>query len=208
MLTLALPKGRMADESMELLQKAGLIRELPDPDSRELTYTDSLKNIKIFLVKPQDVPTYVEECAADAGIAGWDTLKEGSYDLIVPLTLEIGRCRLSLAGHKDFNLDRDFYKLKVATKYPNLTKQFFFSKGISCEIIKLYGSIELAPLCGLSDCIVDLVSSGETLRANGLSEIEVILPSTARLFFNRSALYRNRLECLELIQKLQSVCAA
>ena len=204
MLTLALPKGRLADESVELLIKKKWLLTKPDESTRELTFTDSLAKVKILLVKAQDVATYVEECAADAGIIGWDTLKEGKYDLLSPVDLNIGKCRLSLAGSVDFDLKNYSRKIRVATKYPHLTKDFFFSKGLNCEIIKLYGSIELAPLCGLSDCIVDLVSTGATLKANGLEEKEIILESTARLVFNRNSIYRNRGEALQFVKDLSS----
>jgi len=203
MLTLALPKGRLADESIELLIKKKWVSSKPDPGSKELTFNDPGGKVKILFVRSQDVPTYVEECAADVGFIGWDILCEGDYDLLIPLDLQIGKCRLSLAGDKNFDLTKKARKVKVATKYPKLTKDFFFQKGLSCEIIKLYGSIELAPLCGLSDCIVDLVSTGETLRANGLKEIEVILESSARLVFNRSALYQKREEAISLLDALQ-----
>jgi ATP phosphoribosyltransferase len=204
MITLALPKGRLADESIDLLIKKKWFSKTIDESSRELSFQDDFKRLKILMVKPLDVATYVEEGAADAGIIGLDTLQEGKFDLLNTLDLKIGHCRLSLASKKNFNLKDYKRKIKVATKYPNLTKEFFFSKGINCEIIKLYGSIELAPLCGLSDCIVDLVSTGATLKANGLEEIEIILESTARLVFNRNSLYRIRKESLQLISDLEN----
>ncbi|MCB1179470.1 MAG: ATP phosphoribosyltransferase [Leptospiraceae bacterium] len=192
MFTLALPKGRLAEQSIELLIQKGWLAGRPSEKSKELTFTDSLNKVKLILVRSQDVPTYIAESAADVGIVGFDVLKEGNYDLVTPLSLNIGVCRLSLCAKKGFRLEDSQKKIRVATKYPSLTREFFFSKGLSCEIIKLYGSIELAPLCGLSDCIVDLVETGETLRANGLEEIEPILHSSARLAFNRSSLYQKR----------------
>ena len=152
----------------------------------------------------RQVCTYVEEGAADAGIVGWDIIKEGKFDLITPIDLKIGGCRLSLASFSDFDLYAKRSKVRVATKYPELTKEYFFSKGISCEVIKLYGSIELAPIVGLSDCIVDLVSTGGTLKANGLKEIEVILESTARLICNRSSFYAKQKELGTLIESLEN----
>ncbi len=204
MLTLALPKGRLAEESMEILIKKNWLTDLPLPNSKELAFTEKTGRLKVLFVRSQDVPTYVEEKAADCGFIGFDILQEGDYDLVQLMDAKIGKCRLSLAGKKDFELSGLAGKVRVATKYPNLTRDFFFSKGISCEIIKLYGSIELAPLCGLSDCIVDLVSTGETLRANGLKEIEIILHSTARLIFNRSSLYQKRSEALQFISDLNA----
>ncbi len=192
MFILALPKGRLAEESIELLTKKGWLHSKPSENSKELKFIDKLGKLEILLVRSQDVPIYVEQCAADVGIVGLDVLLEGEHDLVLPVDLKIGACRLSLAAKPNFELKNYKRKVKVATKYPKLAKEFFFSKGMSCEVIKLYGSIELAPLCGLSDCIVDLVETGETLRANGLVEIEVILHSTARLILNRSSLYQKR----------------
>lgn len=202
MLTLALPKGRLAEETIQLLIDKEWMTAVPDEKTRELAFIDPLEKIKVLYVKPQDVPTYVAECAADAGVTGWDVLIEENSDLLIPLDLKIGHCRLSLAADQSFSLEKQIGKIKVATKYPRLARQFFFSKGLNCEIIKLYGSIELAPLCGLADCIVDLVSTGATLKANGLQEKQIILESTARLVFNRASLYRRRTECMQLIAGL------
>ena len=202
MLTLALPKGRLADESIELLIAKGWMESRPDPKSRELTFMDPAGKIKAMLVKSMDVPVYVEECAADAGIAGWDVVHEGDYDILVPADLGIGYCRLSVAGVDGFDLNRHKgRKIRVATKYPELAKKYFFSRGISCEIIKLYGSIELAPLCNLSDCIVDLVSTGNTLKSNGLKEVEVIMESSARLIVNKASFYKKQEEISALISE-------
>ena len=203
MLTIALPKGRLADQSIDLLLAKKWVSAKPPENTRELSYIDPVTGIKLLFVKSQDVPVYVEECAADAGIAGWDVLLEGNFDVLVPVDLEIGKCRLSVAGKKDFKLsEQKNRKLRVATKYTNLTRKFFFEKGLSCEIIKLYGSIELAPLCGMSDCIVDLVETGTTLKTNGLQETETIIESSARLIFNRSSFYLLRREAGKLIQDM------
>lgn len=205
MFTLALPKGRLADQSIALLLKKKWLSAKPADKTRELTYIDPITNLKLLFVKSSDVPVYVEECAADAGIAGWDVLLEGDFDVIVSVDLGIGKCRLSVAAKEDFDLSAEKKrKLRVATKYPELTRNYFFSSGVSCEIIKLYGSIELAPICGMSDCIVDLVETGETLRTNGLFEKEVILESSARLIFNRSSLYFSREKASHLIEDLMT----
>jgi len=204
MLTLALPKGRLAIESAAILLSKAWLSALPPEDSKELTYVSPDKRLRLLFVRSQDVCTYVEEGAADAGIVGWDIIKEGKFDLIAPVDLKIGECRLSLASFPDFDLFAKRSKVRVATKYPELTKEYFFSKGISCEVIKLYGSIELAPIVGLSDCIVDLVSTGGTLKANGLKEIEVILESTARLICNRSSYYSKQNELATLIESLEN----
>ncbi|TGL67489.1 ATP phosphoribosyltransferase [Leptospira jelokensis] len=204
MLTLALPKGRLAEETALLLQSKGWLKNLPSEGSKELTYVSEDKRLRLLFVRSQDVCTYVEEAAADAGIVGWDILKEGGFDLVAPVDLKLGACRLSLASFPDFDLFAKRSKVRVATKYPNLTREYFFSKGISCEIIKLYGSIELAPIVGLSDCIVDLVSTGGTLKANGLKEFESILYSTARLVANRSSFYHKHAELRSLIESLEN----
>ncbi|MCG6192710.1 ATP phosphoribosyltransferase [Leptospira sp. FAT2] len=205
MLTLALPKGRLAEESIDLMISKGWLSAKPDHHSKELIYNDPMGRIRILLVRSQDVATYVEQCAADAGISGWDVLKEGGYDLATPLDLKIGKCRLSLAAPEGYTLEARHRKIRVATKYPNLAREFFFHKGLSCEIFKLYGSIELAPLVGLSDCIVDLVSTGGTLKANGLKELDIILESSARLVFNRSSLYGKRKEAVEFMDSLSNL---
>lgn len=203
MFTLALPKGRLAEQSIELLIQKGWMKDRPSEKSKELTFIDTLGKLKIILVRSQDVPTYVVKSAADVGIIGLDVLREGGYDLVTPVDLGIGVCRLSLCAKSSFQLENFQKKLRVATKYPVLAREYFFSKGLSCEIIKLYGSIELAPLCGLSDCIVDLVETGDTLRANGLVEVEPILYSSARLACNRSSLYQKREELGNLIRDLE-----
>jgi len=203
MLTVALPKGRLAEESIELLLAKNMLSKLPNPDSKELIYEDPNGKVRLLFVRSQDVPTYVEESSADAGIVGWDIIQEGGYDVLVLKDLEIGKCRLSLAGKSDFHPLSKLSKVKVATKYTELTRKFFFSKGISCEVVKLYGSIELAPLVGLADCIVDLVSTGSTLKANGLKEIEVILESSAQLIWNRSSFYTKRKEAFEFLRSIE-----
>lgn len=203
MLTIALPKGRLAEETMDFFVRKGLLKNLPESDSKALVFEDPSSDLRLLFVRSQDVPTYVEECSADAGVVGWDILLEGGYELLVSSDLGFGFCRLSLAGKEDFHPLSKLSKVKVATKYTELTKKFFFEKGISCELIKLYGSIELAPLVGLADCIVDLVSTGSTLRANGLKEIEVILESTARLVWNRSAFYTKNEEVKGFLEKIK-----
>lgn len=189
MITIALPKGRLAEETLEYFESRSILSKIPNWDPKELVVIDSKNQIKLLMVRSQDVPTYVEECAADCGVVGWDVLMEGGFDLLTLVDLGIGRCRLSLAAPKEFILQSKLSKLKVATKYPELARSYFNQKGVSCEIIKLYGSIELAPLVGLADCIVDLVSTGATLAANGLVEHDVILESSARLVWNRNSFY-------------------
>ncbi|MBI3395973.1 MAG: ATP phosphoribosyltransferase [Spirochaetia bacterium] len=184
--TFALPAGRLAEEAVAFFKACGLA-EFPELSGRALTFTDKTGEFRVLLVRSQDVPTYVQHGGADAGIAGRDVLLEKEYDVTVPMELGFGRCRLSIAAPAaagDQVLKRPH--LRVATKYPKLTMDYFFKRGISCEIIKLHGSIEIAPLLGLSDVISDLVSTGGTLKANGLVELDTILESSAMLLLNRS----------------------
>ena len=151
------------------------------------------------MVRNQDVPTYVLQGGADAGITGRDVLAERGYDLTVPLELNFGHCRLSLAAISERAPDLlNNPHLRVATKYPRLAMDFFYKKGLSCEVIKLYGAIEIAPIMGMADCIVDLVSTGATLKANGLQEMEIIMESSAILVANRAA-YALQTEKLNLL---------
>ena len=187
-LTIALPAGRLAEESIDFFARAGLAEFNLPKGGRSLTFLDSTGRYQILLVRSQDVPTYVLNGGADAGITGRDVLAEGGYDLTVPLELSFGYCRLSLAAlEADATRIKELPHLRVATKYPRLTQDFFFRNGMSCEVIKLHGSIEIAPVLGMADCIVDLVSTGGTLKANGLVEMDTILHSSAVLVVNRSA---------------------
>lgn len=186
--TIALPAGRLAEESFEFFERAGFARFRVPPESRSLSFLDDKERVRAVLVRSQDVPTYVLQNGAHAGVTGRDVLEEGAFDLTAPLELGFGRCRLALAAPQATAADLlKSSHLRVATKYPRLTMDYFFRRGVSCEVIKLHGSIELAPLLGLADCIVDLVSTGATLKANGLVEIETILESQAVLAVNRSA---------------------
>lgn len=182
----ALPKGRLAEDTIELFLKKGITNEgVVDFNSRRLTFYDEKNNIKFMMVRNMDVSTYVEHGAADIGVVGKDILLESGSDVYEYLDLGFGYCRLCVAGMTDRDLSYR-HDMVVATKYPMLTKNFFASKGVFVETIKLYGSIELSPIVGLSDFIVDLVSTGQTLKKNGLMEIETILESTARLIGNKS----------------------
>ncbi len=186
--TIALPAGRLAEESLEFFRECNLAHFDLEGKGRELSFLDTTGEYRVILVRNQDVPTYVLQGGAHAGIAGRDVLAERGYDISVPLELGFGRCRLSVAAVKE--TERDVLTLphiRVATKYPRLAMDYFYSRGMSCEIIKLHGSIEIAPILGLADCIVDLVSTGNTLKANGMEEREVILHSSAMLVVNHSA---------------------
>ena len=194
MITLALSKGRIFDETLPLLRAAG-IEVLEDPEtSRKLILATNQPDVRVVLVRATDVPTYVEYGGADLGITGRDTLIEhGGQGLYQPLDLDIARCRISVAVRKDFDYAsavRQGSRLRVATKYVAIAREFFATKGVHVDMIKLYGSMELAPLTGLADAIVDLVSTGNTLKANDLVEVETIMDISARLVVNQAALKR------------------
>ncbi len=188
-ITIALPKGRLLKDAVSFLKEAEIDASETLKETRKLIF--NWESFKFILVKPMDVPTYVYYGTADIGIAGKDVIEEKGYDLYEPLDLGFGACRLSVAEPEEIEEPYDLEKLsfiRVATKYPRITDKYFRSKGIHPEIIVLYGSVELAPLVGLSDRIVDLVQTGTTLRANGLREVDTILHSTARLIVNRASL--------------------
>ena len=191
MITIALSKGRIFDETMPLLEQAG-IRPLEDPErSRKLILRTSRSDVRLIIVRASDTPTYVQYGAADLGVAGRDVLLEnGGAGLYQPLDLRIAVCRMVVAVRAGFDYARAVQqgaRLRVATKYMHTAREHFAAKGVHVDLIKLYGSMELAPLVGLADAIVDLVSSGNTLRANHLREVEEILPISARLIINQAS---------------------
>ena len=192
MITLALSKGRIFEETVPLLKAAG-IEVLDDPEkSRKLILATNQPDVRVVLVRATDVPTYVEYGGADLGVTGKDTLLEhGGQGLYQPLDLQIAKCRMSVAVRADFDYAsavKQGSRLKVATKYVEIAREFFASKGVHVDLIKLYGSMELAPLVGLADAIVDLVSTGNTLKANHLVEVERIMDISSRLVVNQAAL--------------------
>jgi ATP phosphoribosyltransferase len=191
MLTVALPKGRIQKDTMKLLKQIGISCPEMEEGSRKLIFELPEKNIRFMVVRATDVPTYVEHGAADIGVVGKDTLMEQGKDLYEPLDLKIGYCRMIVAEAKELqrtDKPSEWTHIRIATKFPNITEKYFRKKGIQVEMIKLYGSIELAPLVGLSERIVDLVSTGETLKQNGLVEVEQIMEVTSRLIVNRASL--------------------
>jgi ATP phosphoribosyltransferase len=209
MITLALSKGRIFEEAAPLLARAG-IAPLEDPEtSRKLIIGTSDPNLRIVVVRASDVPTYVQYGAAELGVAGKDVLMEhGGQGLYVPVDLRIARCRLCVAVPVGFDYAaavRRGARLRVATKYVQTAREHFAAKGVHVDLIKLYGSMELAPLAGLADAIVDLVSSGGTLRANNLVEVEEIAAISSRLIVNVAALKTRRAEVEPLIEKLEAV---
>lgn len=203
MLTFAIPKGRMLHETIDRLNKIGV--ELPDfdPDSRELIVYDREKNFKFVIVKPFDVTTYVEYGAADVGVAGKDVIEEHDADIYEPLDLGFSDCRLVVARPEDQTVQPDYPR--VATEFINIAERYFAEKGENVELIKMHGSVELTPLIDLAHRIVDIASTGRTLRQNGLVEEETILESSARLIVNRPAMKLHQDEIQSLIEDFKSV---
>src|SRR6185369_6886897 len=201
-LTIALAKGRLQDDGLKLLAKAGIVVSEESVQSRRLLISDEANQIDFILVKPVDVATYVEYGIADAGICGRDVLLESQADVHQPLDLGIGKCRLVVAGRREtIGQDYDLLStLRIATKYPRITSQHFQQRGVPIELIYLSGSVEIAPLLGLSDRIVDLVETGRTLKENGLEVIDVITESTARLIVNRASFHLKRAAVSDLIE--------
>ena len=202
-LTIALCKGKLLEPAMELLSRIGLLTNRIGKDSRRLVFENPASGTTIMIIRASDVPTYVEYGAVDAGIVGADVLMEQATDVYEPLDLGFGACRLAVAAPAVIESNGRVTKLRVATKYPNITERHFTHKGVPIEIIKLYGSIELAPMVGLADCIVDLVSSGKTLKAHKLVIKEVIAVSTARLIVNRASLKLHYQRINDLIRVLR-----
>ena len=211
MITLALSKGRIFDETLPLLKAAG-IEVLDDPEtSRKLILATSNPQVRVLIVRATDVPTYVQYGGADLGVTGQDTLIEhGTQGLYQPLDLNIAKCRVSVAVRSDFDYAsavRQGSRLKVATKYVAIAREFFAAKGVHVDLIKLYGSMELAPLTGLADAIVDLVSTGGTLKANHLVEVERIMDISARLVVNQAALKLKQAPIRRLIDAFEGAIA-
>jgi ATP phosphoribosyltransferase len=214
-ITLALSKGRIFDDSLPLLQRAGVEVQGDAEASRRLILATTLPGLRVVLVRASDVPTYVQYGGADLGVAGLDVLLEhgatwGGVGLYQPLDLKIAKCRLSVAVRADFDYAaavRQGSRIRVATKYTACARQHFADKGVHVDLIKLYGSMELAPLTGLADAIVDLVSTGSTLRANQLLEVERIMDISARLVVNQAALKLKREPIRALIDALAKAAA-
>jgi ATP phosphoribosyltransferase len=212
MITLALSKGRIFEETLPLLAAAG-IQVLEDPEkSRKLILPTNRDDVRVVLVRATDVPTYVEHGGADLGVAGKDVLIEhGGDNLYQPLDLNIAKCRMSVAVRNDFDYEaavRQGSRIRVATKYTTIARQHFADKGVHVDLIKLYGSMELAPLTGLADAIVDLVSTGSTLKANKLVEVEHIMDISSRLVVNQAALKLKREPLRAMIEAFQTAIPA
>lgn len=203
MITLALSKGRIFDETIPMLKRAGIVVSENPESSRKLILLTSNPNLRVIIVRASDVPTYVQYGAADLGVAGYDVLAEHGMDgLYTPIDLGIAKCRLSVAVKDGFDYAsavRQGARLRVVTKYVQQAREHFANKGVHVDLIKLYGSMELGPLVGLADAIVDLVSTGNTLKANQLKEVEVITQISSRLVVNQSAFKRRREELQPLL---------
>lgn len=209
-LTLAIPKGRIFKELAPLLSRAGIEPEAKffDADDRALSFSTNIAQLSIIRVRASDVATFVAYGAAQLGVAGLDVIEESSYpDLYAPLDLDIGHCRLSVAEPANLAASDDparWTHVKIATKYPHITQRYFAARGVQAECIKLSGAMELAPAIGLSQRIVDLVSSGATLKANGLVEVEKVMDVSSRLIVNRTAYKTRSAEITALLDAFRS----
>ena len=207
-LTFALCKGRLAKKTMELLEQIGITcEEMKDPDTRKLIFVNEERKLKFFLAKGPDVPTYVEYGAADIGVVGKDVIQEENRRMYEVLDLGYGKCRMCVCGPESAQeLLKKQELIRVATKYPHIAKNFFYDqKHQTVEIIKLNGSIELAPIVGLSEVIVDIVETGSTLRENGLKVLEEICPLSARMVVNQVSMKMENERIGRLIQELKAV---
>ena len=206
-LTIALTKGRLAKKTLELFEKIGITcEEMKDPDSRKLIFVNEEYKLRFFLAKGPDVPTYVEYGAADIGIVGKDTIDEENRKLYEVLDLGFGKCRMCVCGPAEAGkLLQNHERIRVATKYPRITKDYFYNKkNQTVEIIKLNGSIELAPIVGLADVIVDIVETGSTLRENGLQVLEEVCALSARVVVNRVSMQMESKRITELLNDLNT----
>src|SRR5437867_6999297 len=205
-LTIALSKGKLLEPAIDLFERVGLAPKDISPESRRLIFEHPASGTTLMIVRPSDVPTYVEYGVVDAGVVGADILMEQATDVFEPLDLGFGSCVLAVAAPEAATQRnrKHVTKLRVATNYPNMTERYFTQKGIPIEIIKLYGSVELAPLVGLADLIVDLVSTGKTLSAHNLVVTDVITECTARLIVNRASLKLKYRRMNDLIEALRA----
>ena len=207
-LTFALTKGRLANRTLEMLEKLGITcEEMKDKSSRKLIFVNDELKLKFFLAKGPDVPTYVEYGAADIGVVGKDTIIEEGRKVHEVLDLGFGKCRMCVCGHEDAaELQKHHELIRVATKYPNIAKDYFYNKKHqTVEIIKMHGSIELAPIVGLSEVIVDIVETGSTLKENGLTVLEEVCPLSARMIVNPVSMRMENERIRELINNLRSL---
>lgn len=206
MINIALPKGRLGEKVYDLFEKAGYDCPAIREENRKLTFENREAGVRYFWVKPSDVAIYVERGAADIGVAGKDILREYEPDIYEILDMNVGKCRMCVAGPADFK-DNYAKTLKVATKFPNIAKKYYSEKSRRIDIIKLNGSIELAPILGLSDVIVDIVETGTTLKENGLTPLEKITDISARLIANKASYKFKNKEIRRLCESLEKLIA-
>lgn len=204
-ITFALAKGRLAEQAFELLEQLGIDCSEPRHPGRQLVLWDKKSNVRFILVKPSDVPTYVDHGVADIGVVGKDTLLESGRPLYEVLDLTFGKCRLCIAGYAEQHQSATRATFRVATKYPNVARSFYDAKGQTIEIIELHGSVELGPVIGLSDVILDIVESGSTLKANGLTVLEEVCECSARLVVNRVSMKTKRDRIREIIDGMSAL---
>ena len=205
MITFALAKGRLAEQAFTLLEQLGIDCSEPRNPGRQLVLWDKKNNVRFILVKPSDVPTYVDHGVADIGVVGKDTLLESGRPLYEVLDLTFGKCRLCIAGYAEQPQSATRATFRVATKYPNVARSYYDAKGRTIEIIELHGSVELGPVIGLSDVILDIVESGSTLRANGLTVLETVCECSARLVVNRVSMKTKRDRIREIIDGMSAL---
>ena len=198
-ITFALAKGRLAEQAFTLLEQLGVDCSEPRNPGRQLVLWDKASNVRFILVKPSDVPTYVDHGVADIGVVGKDTLLEAGRPLYEVLDLGFGKCRLCIAGYAEQHQSATRATFRVATKYPNVARSYYDAKGQTIEIIELHGSVELGPVIGLSDVILDIVESGSTLKANGLTVLETVCECSARLVVNRVSMKTKQARIQEII---------
>ncbi|MGN1368085.1 MAG: ATP phosphoribosyltransferase [Aristaeellaceae bacterium] len=204
-ITFALAKGRLAEQAFTLLEQLGIDCSEPRSPGRQLVLWDRKNNVRFILVKPSDVPTYVDHGVADLGVVGKDTLLESGRPLYEVLDLTFGKCRLCIAGYAEQQHSATRATFRVATKYPNIARSYYDGKGQTIEIIELHGSVELGPVIGLSDVILDIVESGSTLRANGLTVLEEVCDCSARLVVNRVSMKTKRDRIREIIDGMSAL---
>ena len=204
-ITFALAKGRLAEQAFTLLEQLGVDCSEPRNPGRQLVLWDKASNVRFILVKPSDVPTYVDHGVADIGVVGKDTLLEAGRPLYEVLDLGFGKCRLCIAGYAAQQPSATRATFRVATKYPNIARSYYDSKGQTIEIIELHGSVELGPVIGLSDVILDIVESGSTLRANGLTVLETVCDCSARLVVNRVSMKTKQARIQEIIAGMSAL---
>ena len=204
-ITFALAKGRLAEQAFTLLEQLGVDCSEPRNPGRQLVLWDKASNVRFILVKPSDVPTYVDHGVADIGVVGKDTLLEAGRPLYEVLDLGFGKCRLCIAGYAAQQPSATRATFRVATKYPNIARSYYDSKGQTIEIIELHGSVELGPVSGLSDVILDIVESGSTLKANGLTVLETVCECSARLVVNRVSMKTKQARIQEIIAGMSAL---